>query len=94
VLLPTPGAPREVVVRSRPHGIAIQLAGTRGGRRLRAQDVRIGGRGQRPESMPMTLPEVEVIHDPFDPPSRGESGVSVWFVSTTPGGAAGVDPVM
>ena len=94
VLLPRLGEPREVLVRTRPHGVALALEGTRGGRPLRVQDVRIGGEGLRPASVPSTLPDVEVIPDAFHPPPRGPSGVSVWFVSTRPGGAPQIDPEM
>jgi hypothetical protein len=94
VLLPRLGEPREVLVRTRPHGVALRLEGTRGGRRLRTEEVRIGGEGLRPASMPFTLPDVEVIPDAFNPPLRGPSGVSVWLVSTRPGRPPQIDPEM
>jgi arylsulfatase A-like enzyme len=92
VLLPAPGAPRSVLVRVRPHGIPLELDGTRGGRRLRGRDVRIGGVGLRLEGVPSALPEVELVEDPFRAPPPAPAGIAVWLVPTGPGEAPEMDP--
>jgi arylsulfatase A-like enzyme len=92
VLRPRPGEPREVFVRTRPHGVALQVEGTRGGRPLRGRDVRIGGGGLKPTSVPFTVPDVELIPDAFTPPAPGPPGVSIWLVSTRPGEVPKLDP--
>jgi arylsulfatase A-like enzyme len=90
VLLPTPGRPREALVRTRPHGVTLELDGTRGGRPLRPQEVRIGRRGLTPDAVPFTFPEVELIEDPFVAPLPGP-GLSVWLVPTRHGEAPRMD---
>jgi arylsulfatase A-like enzyme len=92
LLVPRSAEPRDVLVRTRPHGVALRLEGTRGGRPVRPSDLRVGGRGQAPDAGPLAVPEVEMVNDPFTPPPTGRPGISVWFVPGRRAEAPLIDP--
>jgi len=84
-LRPRPGRPREVGVLVRPHGVPVWLSGTRGGRPLRAGEIRMGGEGVRAKAVPLAVPDVEDLHGLFSPPPAGVGGVALWVAPTGPG---------
>jgi arylsulfatase A-like enzyme len=85
-LRPRPGAPREIAFNLRPRGVPITLAGTRDGRPLRADDVRLGQAGFHPPEVPFRLPQLEAEGDEGRRPGLlaaaddARPGLAVWLV--------------
>jgi arylsulfatase A-like enzyme len=77
--------PREVELMARPHGVPVLVDGTRGGRRLRPSEVRVGAEGSPAQNLPFLVPAVEDLLGPFAPPPPVASGVSIWRVHAHPG---------
>jgi arylsulfatase A-like enzyme len=83
---PSAEAPRRVGFTVRPVGAPVTLvAGTRGGRPLRPEDVAVGEPGWRPPALPFRLPDVESEAERetgialFGPPPAGADGVRFWL---------------
>ncbi len=80
-----PGArtPREVRFVARPRGTRVTLAGTRDGRPLRADDVRLGGEARPAPALPAVLPDLDNAPDfkPFEPAAATRPGVYSWIVN-------------
>ncbi len=90
LVVPRPGAPREIAFAVRPVGAPVSLAGKRDGRPLRASDVAVGESSLRPDAFPFRLPDVESETQAdrgvnlFAAPRDTASGVRVWM--TLPAG--------
>ena len=89
--------PRRVEVEfvTRPRGAPLWIDGTRGGRRLRASEVRVAAAGLPAPSLPFLVPDEEELAQelaaPFGPPPSAASGVSVWLVAPRDGRVATLD---
>jgi arylsulfatase A-like enzyme len=90
-LKPRPGRPREATVLVRPHGAPVWLSGTRGGRPLRPEDVRVGGDALAAKAVPFAMPDVEDVHRIFSPPPAGAPGLALWITPTGRGEAPTFD---
>jgi arylsulfatase A-like enzyme len=84
-LKPQPGRPRDVAILTRPHGVPLWVEGTRGGRRLRPSDIRIGAEGVPAAAVPFRFPEPEEVPGIFSPPRAREPGIAAWMVPMTGG---------
>ncbi len=78
---PRPGQPREIVVRVRPRGAPVTLAGTRAGRPLVPADVFVAASAQHPEQL--LLPDLEGLEgdtpdDVFRAP-KPNAGPGLWI---------------
>jgi hypothetical protein len=83
LVAPRPGRPREVSFSVRPIGAPVWLEGTRAGRRLRVDDLRLGEEGVHPPELPARLPETEAETEDginvLAPPRQGGPGLLVWL---------------
>jgi hypothetical protein len=77
-LAPQPGRPRDVTILTRPHGVPLWIEGTRGGRRLRPTDIRVGAQGVSAATVPFRFPEPEEVPGIFSPPRAAEQGIAAW----------------
>jgi arylsulfatase A-like enzyme len=81
-LRPERGRAREVSFLARPHGVPVWVDGTRGARRLRPGEVHVAAEGRRAGTLPLLVPDVELLGGPFSPPRSVASGVSLWLAPT------------
>jgi len=83
---PGAGAPREVRFVARPRGTRVTVSGTRDGRPLRSDDVRLGGEARPTPVLPAVLPDLDNAPEfkPFEPASTPRPGVYSW-IAVMPG---------
>jgi arylsulfatase A-like enzyme len=89
-LTPRPGRAREVGILLRPHGAPLWIEGMRGGRRLRAADVRLAADG-RHAAVPLLYPDVEDVPGAFSPPRAGVPGIALWLAPAARGSTPELD---
>ncbi len=85
--------PRRVEVEfvTRPRGAPLWIDGTRGGRPLRASEIRVGAKGVPDPTRPFLVPNEEELAVRFGPLAPASSGAPVWLVAAGDGAAA-LDP--
>jgi hypothetical protein len=84
-LRPQRTKPREVAIVTRPHGVPLWIAGTRGGRALCPSDIRFGADAVPAGAVPFQFPDVEDILGALLPPRTHRAGIDAWIEPLTPG---------
>jgi arylsulfatase A-like enzyme len=83
--------PRRVEFVARPHGAPVLMEGTRDGRPLRASEIRSGAEGSTAQRLPLLLPGVDDLLQPFGPPPAAASAIALWLVPARAGHADVLD---